>query len=200
MLIDEYMPRFEVRERHGIIVRASPEETYRALWEADLAASRIVGLLLAMRAVPAALARGLAGARELRSRGLKPFSLRRMGEHGFRILEERPGEEVVIGLEGRFWTPSGELATPGAEQFRSAPPAPGSARAAWNFHMERLPNGASSLRTETRVLCADQRARRRLLPYWYLIRPWSGMIREAMLREVRRVAEAGAGTGVRPTR
>ena len=50
--------------------------------------------------------------------------------------------------------------------------------------------GGTELTTETRVLCADAGARRRFLPYWYLIRPASGMIRRVMLREIRRSAEA----------
>jgi hypothetical protein len=47
-------------------------------------------------------------------------------------------------------------------------------------------------RARTRVRCADASARRRFLPYWYLIRPASEMIRRAMLREIRRSAESAA--------
>jgi hypothetical protein len=44
------------------------------------------------------------------------------------------------------------------------------------------------LTTETRIWCADGRARRRFALYWALVRPFSGLIRILMLRAVAREA------------
>ncbi|MDQ4004708.1 MAG: hypothetical protein M3135_00190 [Actinomycetota bacterium] len=43
--------------------------------------------------------------------------------------------------------------------------------------------------TETRVLCVDDRARRRFAVYWALIGPFSGWIRHDLLRGIARIAE-----------
>ena len=190
MLIDAYMPEYDVSERHHTRVAASLEATYAALWTANLAHAPMARMLLALRAVPAALSEGVAGVRALWERGSEPITLATFQERGFRVLVELPPTELVIGLEGRFWRPTGNLCTPPPPTFRSQPPAPGTARGVWNFHLRALADGTTELTTETRVQCADAGARRRFLPYWYAIRPASGMIRHAMLREIRRSAEA----------
>src|SRR5688500_6175557 len=111
-LIDEYLPRFDVRTTHRIRVRASPDATWAALPRADLARGPLVGALLVIRALPAALASGRAGFDRLRHESVRHVTLDSFVGEGFRILEERPPEELVIGLEGRFWRPTGDLCTP----------------------------------------------------------------------------------------
>ena len=65
----------------------------------------------------------------------------------------------------------------------------GTARAAWNFLVERTPDGGVTLSTETRVQPADAESARRFRRYWWLVRPWSGLTRRYMLRAIRREAE-----------
>ena len=190
MLIDAWLPRYDVHERHRTRVAASLDATYAALHTSDLTDSAIVRTLLFVRAFPGALAHGRAGIHELRWRRPEPVTLATFETQGFRIIEESPPTELVIGLEGEFWRPSGNRCTPDAATFRTQPPAPGTARAVWNFHLAIRPDGATELTTETRVLCADALARRRFLPYWYVIRPGSGIIRHAMLWAIRQTAEA----------
>ncbi|OLC35432.1 MAG: hypothetical protein AUH81_10350 [Candidatus Rokubacteria bacterium 13_1_40CM_4_69_5] len=74
-------------------------------------------------------------------------------------------------------------------RFREPAP-PGTAKAAWNFAVGRRSDGATELRTETRVLCADVATRRRFRAYWTLIGPFSGLIRREMLAAVRSAAES----------
>ena len=197
MLIDTYLPRYDVRERHRTRVAASPTATHAALRTADLAHAPIVRGLLALRALPGALAHGVAGLRALRARGPAPITLATFEAQGFRLLADAPPTELVLGLEGQFWRPRGNLRTPPAVAFLAQPPAPGTARAVWNFHLSAQADGTTELTTETRVQCADAGVRRRFLPYWYLIRPASGIIRQAMLRAIQQTAEtAGEGRGV----
>jgi len=103
-------------------------------------------------------------------------------------LGERPGEELVLGTVGRFWRARGELCATSPARFREPAP-PGTAKAAWNFVVDRRSDGATELRTETRVLCADVATRRRFRAYWTLIKPFSGLIRCEMLAAVRSAAE-----------
>jgi hypothetical protein len=194
MLIDDYLPRWDVRERHRVVVRAAAAEVWSALRTADLASSPLVGALLGIRGLPGALARGRAGVAALGREARAPITLASFESRGFRVLEERPREELLIGLEGQFWRPTGRIATPDVDAFRDGrPPAAGTARAVWNFTLDARATpgpGAVELRTETRVLCADAATRRRFLPYWWIIRPGSGLIRRAMLHAIRRHAES----------
>ena len=183
------LPTFDVREQHRIQVAASVAVTYAAIGATDLAGSRIARGLLTLRALPSAILGGPACLRALRQRGHVAVTLREFEAQGFRIIAEDPPRELAIGLEGRFWTPNGELRTPEPERFRDTAPAPGSARAVWNFSLRPLDRGRCELATETRVLCADAATRQRFLPYWYIIRYASGIIRIMMLREIRRTAE-----------
>jgi hypothetical protein len=194
VLIDDYLPRYDVRERHSLLVHASPTATYAALRSANLADTPLVRALLALRALPGALGHGRAGLASLRRRGGERITLATFEDRGFRVLAENPPAELLIGLEGQFWRPSGGLCTPPAELFLTGDPGPGMARAVWNFALEPAAGGGTELRTETRVHCADATTRRRFLPYWLLIRPWSGLIRRAMLRAIRRTAEQSTGS------
>ena len=188
-LIDEWLPEYDVRERHRIRVHATAAATYAAVFTADLAGAPVARALLLLRALPGALGSGLAGLRQMGRRRREPVTLRDFEARGFRIVDERAPHEVVIGLEGRFWTLRGGVCSPPAALFRSAAQPPGTARAIWNFTTRETPSGATELTTETRVRCADGATRRRFLPYWIGIRAGSGLIRRSMLREIRRAAE-----------
>ncbi|MCC6992673.1 MAG: hypothetical protein IT181_26955, partial [Acidobacteria bacterium] len=108
-------------------------------------------------------------------------------------LEELPPHELVLGLTGRFWTPSGGLVPSHPDTFRDDVPA-GLARAAWNFHLTPIDARRTRLGTETRVCCGDAATARRFTRYWRLISPGSSAIRWAILGQVRRTAERAAAT------
>ena len=189
MLIDEYLPRYDVVERHSITVRATPARTFAAITTTDFADGPVVRLLLWLRKLPQALLRGRDGWRALTSTTSVPLTIGTIERNGFRHLAQRVPEELVIGIEGQFWVLSGGRCTPSAEAFSFVAPAPGMARAIWNFHVQPLGGERCKLTTETRVLCADAAARRPFLLYWALIRPGSGLIRHSMLRAIKRSAE-----------
>ena len=190
-LIDDFLRTYDVRERHHIRVKAPAAAVYNAILSADLGDSSLVQGLLFLRALPSALGRGLEGVRELAHRNRAPVTLATMESKGFHILAERAPYEMVIGIEGKFWLPSGAECTATRESF-AAPVAAGMARGVWNFRVISMPADEVELTTETRVLCADAATRRRFLPYWALIRPGSGLIRHAMLRAIKAAAERGS--------
>src|SRR5690606_28208787 len=130
-----------------------------------------------LRAVPAVLADPRAAWQRMRVRP-GSVTLRRVMGYDFALLAEEPGRELVLGLEGRFWTPTGGLVPTDAKRFRG-PLGAGLVRAAWNFSVEpEARNGRPGTRlvTETRVRCADDAAHRSFARYWRLVRPFSGLI------------------------
>ena len=189
------MPEYDVVERHGTIVRATPDVVFSAIRSADLSGNLLTRGLLAVRAIPAgmiAFARSpRASFAEIRIRRRKRSSGLRLAEFeraGFRVIAERVPEELVIALLGRFWTPRGGLRrNVSAADFAVGPP-PGHALAGWNFTVAARADGMSDLRTETRVRCAPD-AQRKFRTYWLIVRPGSGLIRRSMLRAIRHEAE-----------
>jgi hypothetical protein len=198
VILNELMPVYDIVERHRISVCAEPGVVFRAIREADLSGSPLTRALLALRAIPAAilavarcpraaLAEGQVR-RSDRARGLRLSDFERAG---FRVVAERPPEELMIGLLGKFWTSRGGLRVDvTAANFAAGPPV-GYALAGWNFTVAARSDGRSELRTETRVWCAPD-ARLKFRAYWLLVRPGSALIRRAMLQGIRREAERQA--------
>ena len=141
--------------------------------------------LLALRALPARLT----GRRRDRLDDDRPLLAQMLGG-GFILLGEVSGEELVIGIAGRFWRLRGDpvVYLAGAEDFvRFA--RPGFAKAALNFHACEAGAGLIRLRTDTRVYATDPHARRQFARYWRLIQPGSALIRLVWLRAIKRRAE-----------
>ncbi|MNY57193.1 hypothetical protein D3C86_1933640 [compost metagenome] len=87
----------------------------------------------------------------------------------------------MLGLAGKFWqTDYGQARIADGPAFLAFD-APGAAKLVLSFVAEPLDDTHTRLVTETRVFCLDAEARRRFAPYWYLIRPVSGLIRRRML-------------------
>ena len=183
MLIDSFAPNPDAVETHSIVISASPESVYRSLWTADLGGSLIIKLLLGLRSLPGFVLRGGRLARD------RKITLQTVIDSGFGILANEP-EEVVLGVTGRFWRPTGNLSPFERSDFDRAVPS-GIARAVWNFTMKQDSSGGTILSTETRVICGDRASRRKCWVYWFFVRPFSGLIRLLMLRAVKR--EVGGG-------
>src|SRR5688572_19346739 len=131
MLIDDFLSHYAVVERHAIDVEASPDAVYRAIRSADLARALPVRLLLALRALPAALLAGPSGLMTLAGRARSPITLAEFERNGFVVLAENPPKELLIGLVGAFWKLRGAVRATDATRFRAPQPS-GTARAAWN--------------------------------------------------------------------
>lgn len=180
-LIDAHLPRFDFRERHSVAVHAPREvvlaaaERYRP--EDDAFFRRMIGL----REAPMRVWSRLTG----RTAALPaPF-----GFDNFRLLEREAGREVVFGLIGRFWEKDyGLVPVADSAAFRAFDEA-GVAKLVLGHAATQREDGTTLLVTETRVFCPDRRTRLKFAPYWYLIRPVSGLIRRRMLASVRRDAE-----------
>ena len=176
--LDDFLPTFEFSERHRIEISADRDRVDRALRTVTLREIRIAHALLRLRSM------GRGSGEQARSPFLSQ-SLRRAV-----LLDDCPGDGVVMGLTGRFWrlrdTP--DPARPrDAEQFL-AYDRPDVCKAVIDFRIEDLGAGRCRLTTETRVHVDDPTARRSFRRYWRVIRPFSGLIRILLLRAVRRRA------------
>jgi hypothetical protein len=175
-LLDEILPEYDFRSRHQRHILASPEAVARSVEEYRFGrdSSHLVRFLFRLRGlrIPSGSARdALTGS-------------------GFSVLAERPNE-VVAGTIGRFWTirEQDNMEAPrDLEDFRAFSP-PGWAKGVLALRVEPRDDGSSTLVTETRVLCMDDRARRRFAAYWALISVFSGWIRRDLLRGIARIAE-----------
>lgn len=175
-LLDEALPRFDVRSHHARRVAAPPEWVAEALEYVQLGpAARLLFKLRGIRPAHGTLRDVLLGS-------------------GFTVLAERPGVEVVAGITGEFWRlrEQAHIEAPRDLQAFRTLDRPGWALGAISLRVEGLEDGSTLLETETRVWCLDDHARRRFAVYWLLIRAFSGWLRRDLLRRVARAAE---GTG-----
>ena len=85
MLLDAYMPEYDVSERHHTRVAASRERPTRAL-DGEPRDAPVARMLLALRALPGALAHGVSGVRTLWERGSEPIHAGDVPGRGFRVL------------------------------------------------------------------------------------------------------------------
>lgn len=155
--LDVFLPAYEFSTRHEVSVAVDPARADRALRE------------VTFKEVP--LVRGLLLVRGLGLRRAEDTVLATMVPRAT-ILEDVPGEGMVLTLSGQFWRLRGR-----------GPEAP--ATAVVDFRA--LPG---SLATETRVHVPGPVSRRKFARYWRIVRPFSGLIRIAVLRAAKRRAEA----------
>ena len=171
--LDDVLPEYEFSERHSLAIRAPAHHIDHALRAVSIADIPIARALWRVRRLG-------------RPYGdpSKPFV---GGELPGIVLDDVPGQGIVLGLTGQFWRLRGgqhldRLTTAGAFLAYARPDA---CKAVIDFRI-----GDGRLSTETRVHVADALARRRFRRYWLVIRPFSGLIRILLLRATRRRAEA----------
>jgi hypothetical protein len=184
-LLDRYLPKWDVRDRHESTVRAERGRAYQALRSLDLERPLVVRTLFFLRTLPERLHGGVAP----RRRRPRPF-LESALEAGWRILEEEEGRELVMGAVTRPWEPLVRfrgLAGPEFTAFSER----GWAKIAWSIAAEEADAGRTRLAIETRVLTTDPASRRRFRRYWCFFGPGIGLIRVVALGEVRKTLRAG---------
>jgi hypothetical protein len=110
---------------------------------------------------------------------------------GFVILGEVPDKELVIGVAGQFWRLDGGRCTDLTPQQFPGFSRPGYSKVAWNFKLQSKSAATTVLSTETRIKCFGK-ALWRFRLYWSVVGPFSGLIRKAILKQVKVAAEIGA--------
>jgi hypothetical protein len=182
--MERLMPSFDRHEVHETLVRAPAERVMRALREVTPEEIRFFLLFTWLRGF---------GRRRLRSMGFEHgderLPLLEVARRGGFVELAASEREVLLGVIGRFWRPSGGRAAfadaAGFESFAE----PGFAKALIDFRIEDA-EGASRLRTETRIRGVDAAGSRAFKAYWFVIGAGSAFLRRMWLRAVKRRAEA----------
>lgn len=172
MLIDRFLPRYDVSARYHIDIHAPIERVYSAARHLDMSDSWVVRWLYRLRGLPQS-----------------SLTLDGMLKWGFVLLADQPSQEIVFGLIGRFWSLSAPIEPVTANAFVDFH-RPGCAKAVGNMAFSPQDGGIVRVTTETRVYCLDAASRRNFRFYWLLIGPFSGLIRQEWLRLIKRRAEA----------
>jgi hypothetical protein len=154
--LDTFLPSYEFVARYGVAVDADAGAAERALRDVTFRDVPVVRALLFVRGLGCGRADDSVLA-----------SMRRRGT----VLDDVPGEGIVLAVRGRFWRLRGGGREPEATavvDFRA---------------VDR------SLTTETRVHVPDRASRRRFARYWRVVAPFSGVTRKHVLRAAKRRAE-----------
>jgi hypothetical protein len=174
-----------------VVVDAGTEQTYRAVRALDpdqvgqsVPFMRLMGQLRELPARIAAIPRKAAPA--------APGAL--TGEQyqdAFLLIGEEPGAEFVIGMIGKFMSPT-------QMEFRRFDPPdfaafaePGYGKVTVNFLVLPYGTGRSLLCTETRTATTDPVSAARFRRYWKVIGPFAGYIMRHWLTLAKQHAEQG---------
>jgi hypothetical protein len=179
-LLDRFMPRYEIVERHRIHVDAPAPITLAAAKEQDLLGSPLVRSIFKARE----LVLGATPDTRAQPRGL----LAVVQSLGWGVLAEAPDREIVMGAVTKPWEAN--------VTFRALPPdafaaykEPDYVKIAWTLRVDAVGANASIFRTETRAAATDPLARAKFRWYWAFASPGIAMIRWLSLGPLRREAE-----------
>ncbi len=186
MQIDAFMPSYHFNEVHSIRVQAPPEQVYRAIQQVTPSEISLLSTLFWLRS--------LGGCADSRAEleGRRSPILDDLTAQGFVRLDEKPGQELVLGVVGQFWRLKGGTESISSASEFQAFARPGFVKATINFLVMDAGGGATKVVTETRILATDATAQRRFGWYWRLIYPGSMLIRVMWLRAIKQRAEKGA--------
>ena len=180
--LDDWMPRWQIRERHIIPVAAPPEKVFAAIHAVRADDIFLFRTLIAIRRC------GQTGPESIMNAPEQKPILDVATQTTFVLLAEEPPRELVIGTvvaappKARA---SGRL-TPELFQKKLQP---GVALATMNFLVTPDDHGGSTISTETRIYANNRSALRRFAIYWRVIHPGSDIIRRMWLRAIKQRAE-----------
>ena len=179
-LLDVFMPKYDVAERHHLGVAAPAAVTFGALMDMDLEQSQLVRAIFKGRQL-------LLGA-EADAATTRSTLVAATKELGWVVLAEMPGHEIVMGAVTRPWEPNVVFRGIPAEQF-SAFDEPEYVKIVWTLRADAISPYSSVARSETRAIATDASARRKFRWYWARFSAGIVLIREVSMRVVKKEAE-----------
>lgn len=180
-LLDRFIPNPEVAEHHHIEVAAPADLVLDTARNMELLKSPIIAAIIKAREL------ALGGTPDSRPHPTR--LIEQMQSIGWGILHERPGREIVMGAVTQPWEAAPIFRTIPADQFLGFDE-PGYVKIVWTLRADPIDERRSVFHTETRVSTTDAGARRRFRTYWSFVAPGVELIRLAMLRPLKRDAEA----------
>jgi hypothetical protein len=200
MLVDDFLPTYDVSDAVATVVHADVATTWAALMDVDLIEvgrkRPLVGVLGAIRVLPDIVSHMLHG--ELPQRPPAHMRLRDiasipMDEGGWVLLGERPRDEIALGLVGKFWRPVIEFARVPADRFRDFAE-PGYAKTIYSLSVRPVDDDRTLLSGMMRTATTDEDARRWFRRYWtFGVGSGAHILVNGLLDVTREMAEAPAG-------
>jgi hypothetical protein len=196
-LAEDFLPVYDVSDAVAAVVLADTGKTWQALLEVDLLKlgreAPLVGMLGALRMLPEIVGHLLHGERPAKppaSMRLRDLPSIPMYEGGWILLGERPGDEIALGLVGKFWRPVIEFARIAtADEFRAFEE-PGFAKTVYDLSVRELEPSRTLLSGVMRTATTDEHARRWFRRYWtFGVGSGAHILVGAVLESARRAAE-----------
>ena len=196
-LADDFLPVYDVSDAVAVVVEADRQVTWQALLDVDLLklgrAAPLVGMLGALRMLPEVVGHLLHGERPAKppeSMRLRDLASIPIYEGGWILLGERPGEEIALGLVGKFWRPVIEFARiTSADDFREFAE-PGFAKTVYDLSARELGVKRTLLSGLMRTATTDEHSRRWFRRYWtFGVGSGAHILVGALLDSARREAE-----------
>jgi hypothetical protein len=200
-LADDFLPVYDVSDAVAVVVESDRNVAWQALLDVDLLKlgreAPLVGMLGALRMLPEVVGHLLHGERPAKppeSMRLRDLPSIPMYEGGWILLGERPGQEIALGLVGKFWRPAIEFARIGsATEFREFDE-PGFAKTIYDLSARELDSKRTLVSGLMRTATTDEHARRWFRRYWtFGVGAGAHILVGAVLESARRAAEDNAG-------
>jgi hypothetical protein len=184
MDLDDVVPAPEHVTRQSRQIAAPPAVVWEELHRVTLSSVPVSALLIGVRFLPALMMRG--------KRRL-PLDRSFVDVLPIPVLSSEPPTALVMGGLLQPWRPTGGAGPVlGAAEIRNWNE-PGWVKVAMEFRL--IPaDGATVLRTETRVAATDRASALLFSGYWLFVRPGSSAIRHEVLAAVAQRAQARAAT------
>jgi len=203
MIVDDFLRVYDVSDAVATVVEADVATTWDALMEVDLIdvgrRRPLVGVLGALRVLPDLVSRVLHGEssasapEHLRFRDMTSLPPE---QGGWILLGDRPGDEIALGLVGKFWRPMIEFANVTPETFRDFAQ-PGYAKTIYSLSVRRLGERETLLSGMMRTATTDEHARRWFRRYWTIgVGSGAHVLVNGLLDVTREMAEARIRTPV----
>lgn len=173
MLVDEFMPVYDVSDSVATVVNADLATTWAALMEVDLIEvgrkRPLIAVLGGLRILPdivSHLVHGELPPRQPERMRLRDLSTIPLDKGGWVLLGVREQEEIALGLVGTFWRPVIEFAdVSSADRFRAFAE-PGFGKTIYALSMRSLDPGRALLSGVMRTMTTSEDARQWFRRYW----------------------------------
>jgi hypothetical protein len=179
--LDRFMPKYDVYERHTIVVNARADVTLAAARSQDFFGTPLIKAIFKARE----WAMGSSPEVAPRRQGLLGTTL----ALGWRVLEDVPGRELVVGAVTRPWQANVTFRGIAPEQYAGFNE-PDYVKIVWTLRADPIDRGARCLfSSETRAVATDAEAARKFRRYWALASPGISIIRRIGLPTLKATAE-----------
>jgi hypothetical protein len=199
MIVDEFMPIYDVSDAVATVIEADLATTWNALMDVDLIEvgrrRPLVGMLGALRVLPdivSHLLHGESPAAAPRHLRLRETVSLPQEQGGWILLGERARDEIALGLVGKFWRPVIAFAKVAPASFRDFAE-PGYAKTIYSLSVRSVGDRRTLLSGIMRTATTDEHARRWFRRYWtFGVGSGAHILVDGLLDVTREMAEVRA--------